>query len=72
MYYRQEGKCLYWLLPQNALLLELYRDDIVTDLVNNDKLTSRLTEKETLVYLLQYVKVLFEHEKGILEMQESL
>lgn len=64
LYLSPRGKCLYWLLPQNALLLELYRDDIVTDLVNNDKLTSRLTEKETLVYLLQYVKVLFEHEKG--------
>ena len=64
LYLSPRGKCLYHLLPQNALLLELYRDDIVTDLVNNDKLTYELTEKEILDYLLNYLKTLFDYEKG--------
>lgn len=64
LYLSPKGKCLYYLLPQNAILLELYRDDIVTDLVNNDKLTSELTEKEILDYSLNYLKTLFDYEKG--------
>ncbi len=64
LYLSPRGKCLYGLFAQNALLIELYRDDIITDLDNNDKLTCRLTEKETLEYLLRYSKVLFEYEKG--------
>ncbi len=64
LYLSPRGKCLFELFSKNAVLLEIYRDDIYTDIVNNDKLTDDLTTTEVFDYLLDYLGSLFEFEKG--------
>ena len=54
---------MYNLLCKNAVLLELYRDDIYVDLPNNDKLTSQLDMATVFEYLLNYIEVCFETEQ---------
>lgn len=63
LYLSPRGQALYKLLSQNALLLELYRDDIYTNLENNDKLTSDLNTDELMMYLVDYVSYLFQCEQ---------
>lgn len=63
LYLSPRGKSLYALLSQNAVLLELYRDDIYTNLENNDKLTSQLSTKALFEYLINYTNELFQWEK---------
>lgn len=63
LYLAPRGVCLYNLLSRNAVLLELYRDDIYTNLYNNDKMTYELKTKDLFVYLMDYLDELFEIEK---------
>lgn len=63
LYLSPRGIVLYNLLSQNAVLLELYRDDIYTDILNNDKLTSQLNTYDLFEYLIDYLCVLFQYEK---------
>lgn len=63
LYLSPRGQALYKLLSQNALLLELYRDDIYTDLNNNDRVTSDLSTNELMMYLIDYVIYLFQCEQ---------
>lgn len=63
IYLSPRGKCLYGLFEKNALLLELYRDDIYTDIKNNDKLTYEMSAYEIIKYLLEYILVLFNMEQ---------
>lgn len=63
LYLSPRGQALYNLLSQNALLLELYRDDIYTDLNNNDRVTSDLSTNELMMYLIDYVIYLFQCEQ---------
>lgn len=63
LYLSPRAICLYNLFSQNAVLMELYRDDIYTDLYNNDKLTSQLSTKALFVYLIEYLHELFKYEK---------
>lgn len=44
-------------------MLELYRDDIYTDIDNNDKVTSDLNTNELMTYLIDYVMYLFQCEQ---------
>ena len=62
-YVSPRGKILYELLSQNALLLELYRDDIYVDLEYNDRLTVDMRTYDVIRYLILYVERLFEYEK---------
>lgn len=62
IYLSPRGKCIYNLLSRNAVLLELYRDDIYTELSNNDKLTSELSTAEVFDYLLDYMNICFQIE----------
>ena len=62
VYLSPRGKCIFSLLSKNAVLLELYRDDIYTDLHNNDKLTSELDAIEIFDYLLDYINICFKIE----------
>lgn len=63
LYLSPRGQRLYSMLSESAVLLELYRDDIYTDLANNWIVTSRMSRKDLFTYLLDYLDVLFEHEK---------
>lgn len=63
LYLSPRGQSLYYLLSQNALLLELYRDDIYTDLNNNDILTNDLSTNDLMIYLINYVEYLFKCEQ---------
>ena len=63
LYLSPRGKCLFQLLSENAVLLELYRDDIYTDLPDNDKLTSEINARSIFFYLLHYVDECFSVEK---------
>jgi hypothetical protein len=63
IYLSPRGKCLYELFEKNALLLELYRDDIYTDIKNNDKLTYDMSTYEIIKYLLEYILELFHMEQ---------
>lgn len=64
MYLSPRGKCLYEMLSVNALLFELYRDDIYTDLDKNDVLTEDMCTRDVMKYLLDYISVLFQYEKN--------
>lgn len=66
LYLSPRGKCLFNLFNKNALLLELYRDDIYTDLKNNDKLTFEMSTYEAIKYLLEYICELFQKEQQYL------
>jgi hypothetical protein len=63
LYLAPRGKCLYGLLSGSAVLQEIYRDDIYTDLQNNDRLSSQLSQDARFEYLLNYLEVLFQIEK---------
>lgn len=63
LYISPRGQFLYGLFPQNALLLELYRDSIHTNLQDNDRLTSEMRTVEIMNYLLSYIENLFGYEK---------
>lgn len=63
LYLSPRGSILYNLLSQNAVLLELYRDDIYTDLPNNNKTTSQLNTYTLFEYLIDYISELFQCEK---------
>lgn len=63
LYLSPKGISLYNLLSQNAVLLELYRDDIYTNLPNNDKVTSQLSTNALFEYLISYLEELFQCEK---------
>lgn len=63
LYISPRGQFLYGLFSQNALLLELYRDSIYTNLEGNDRLTSEMRTVDILNYLLSYIERLFEYEK---------
>jgi len=64
LYLSPRGKIIYDLFSQNAILLELYRDDIYTNLPNNDKLTDQLSTYEIFIYIVNYLNLYFEKEKG--------
>jgi hypothetical protein len=63
LYLSPRGKYLYNLFSKNALLLELYRDTIYTNIENNDKLTCNLRIPEIMDYLINYIRSLFLFEK---------
>ena len=64
LYLSPRGLFLYSLFKRSAVLLELYRDDICTELADNDKLTCELGQDKVFEYLLHYVKWLFQCEKA--------
>ncbi len=64
LYLSPRGKCLYTLLSKNAVLLELYRDDIYTDIPNNDKLTVELSTVDVFDYLLKFLQTCYNLEKN--------
>lgn len=63
LYLSPKGVCLYSLFRRNAVLLELYRDDICTELPENDKLTYDMKKMEVFRYLILYVEALFQCEQ---------
>ncbi len=63
MYASPRGLLLFSLFPQNALLLELYRDSINVDLEGNDRLTNDMKTYEVMQYLILYIGKLFDYEK---------
>lgn len=63
LYLSPRGLLLYRLFSKNALLLQLYRDDICTDIKNNDKITSDMKTDEIMNYLIEYISSLFVYEK---------
>ena len=67
LYLSSRGAQLYKMLSFNSLLLEIYRDDIDTELDDNDKLTQKMPKNSVLSYCLKYIEYLFNKEKKILE-----
>jgi hypothetical protein len=62
IYLSRRGLELYKMLEKNALLLLVYRDDIDTDLDNNDKSTITLSMAKSIQYCIKYIDHLFEIE----------
>lgn len=62
IYLSLRGKCLYEMLKTNSLLLEVYRDDIDTELENNDILTVNLSNYNKIKYCLQYCDTIYKKE----------
>ncbi|MDO4798857.1 MAG: hypothetical protein Q4A01_12665 [Coriobacteriales bacterium] len=63
LYLSPRGVRLYKLLGGASVVLELYRDDVMTDLCNNDVVTSGLGVGDTFLYLLDLIGKLFVVEK---------
>lgn len=63
LYLSPSAQLLYGLFSQNALLLELYRDTIYTDIEGNDTLTINMKTGQMMLYLIRYIKKLFQYEK---------
>jgi len=64
LYLSLRGLQLYKMLSSNSLLFEAYRDDIDTDLVNNDVPTLSLSTEKSIEYCIKYIDQLFEIEKN--------
>lgn len=62
VYLSLRGYRLYSMLEVNSLLLQTYRDDIDTDLEENDILTLQLSKYERIKYCIQYCAHLFNVE----------
>lgn len=63
LYLSPRGQFLYNLFSQNALLLELYRDTIYTNIEKNDILTCDMKTYDIMDYLIKYIKALFRFER---------
>lgn len=59
VYLSRRGVQLYEMLGLNSLLLQVYRDDIDTNLEYNDIGTVNLSPVKRILYLIQYVRKLF-------------
>ncbi|MBD5455027.1 MAG: hypothetical protein HDR23_00860 [Lachnospiraceae bacterium] len=68
IYLSRRGVKLYEMLGLNSLLMQVYRDDIDTDLENNDVGTVNLNPVNRILYIIQYVRGLFEIEAGYLRL----
>lgn len=66
VYLSRRGGKLYEMLGLNSLLIQVYRDDIDTELKNNDVGTVNLNSVNRILYIIQYVRDLFEIEAGYL------
>ena len=62
VYLSLRGFQLYQMLKANSLLFEVYRDDIDTDMEDNDILTLNLSKFRRLKYCLMYTSYLFRKE----------
>lgn len=62
IYLSLRGMQLYQMLKTNSLLIETYRDDIDTELENNDKNTMTLSKVKRIEYCLKYGMYLFGKE----------
>ena len=62
VYLSLRGYQLYQMLKSNSLLFEAYRDDIDTELEDNDMLTLKLSKFKRIKYCLQYTSYLFRKE----------
>ena len=65
VYLSKRGFQLYNMLTYNALLLSVYRDDIDTDLENNNVRTIDLSTTNRLTYCMQYINHLIEKEMDL-------
>lgn len=72
LYLSLRGERLYLLLAQNSLLFKLYRDDIDTNLENNEKTTIELGEFLSLKYCVEYTVFLFKKEKHYISNVKNL
>lgn len=63
LYLSPKGKELYDMLRKNALYFNIVRDDIDTNLHNNQNISAKLSESEKLIYFFEYIKTIFEKEK---------
>lgn len=66
IYLSRRGEKLYEMLEFNSLLMQVYRDDIDTDLEYNDLGTINLSSINRILYIIQYVRTLFDIEAGYL------
>lgn len=65
LYLSPRGEMLYNLLATNGVLMEIYRDDVATEIKNNDKISSELNATERFIYSLNMVEWLFGIEQSI-------
>ena len=65
IYLSRRGFQLYKMLEKNALLLMVYRDDIDTDIENNDKSTLSLSNSKSIQYCIKYIEHLFNLEVAL-------
>lgn len=72
VYLSSRGRQLYNMLKLSSLLLEVYRDDIDTDLKNNNVLTIELPEKDRIDYCLDYVDHLSVSEQMLLSYVDNI
>lgn len=68
VYLSLRGKQLYEMLKYNSLLLEVYRDDIDTNLENNEKSTVSLYVIDRIKYCLDYVEHIHNREQMLMSL----
>ncbi len=64
LYLSIRGNKILDMLANDSLLFEVYRDDIDTELTHNTVVSSKLSQEEKLIYLINYCMELFEIEKS--------
>ena len=67
----KRGYQLFRMLQYNSLLLSVYRDDIDTELENNDKPTTELSTTNRLDYCMKYIDYLIEKEMDLFRQTKS-
>ena len=66
LYLAPKGYAIYKMLEDNSVLMEVYRDDIETNIEKNDVLTYDLSSFDKFVYLLRYLEEHFSFEKRMI------
>ena len=72
LYLSLRGQQLYRMLGANSLLMQVYRDDIDTDLEDNDIPTLKLPKWKRIDYCIRYINNLFIREKRLFDMITNL
>lgn len=71
LYLSIRGSKALEMLETDSMLLEIYRDDIDTEIEHNTILTSRMNQTDKMIYLIKYCRYLFEKEKHYISLSKK-
>lgn len=71
LYLSFRGNKIMELLSRDSLLLEIFRDDIDTNISGNTIPSAEMSQREKMIYLINYCEQLFEREKEYIQVADK-